>query len=33
VTIRYDFNSWPKDANELTVRLAGWFSLNYWLVV
>ena len=29
---RLDFATWPKDANELTVRLYGWFSRNSWLV-
>ncbi len=24
---------WPADANELHVRLAGWWSLNTWLLV
>lgn len=31
--IRYNFNAWPADGNELIVRLSGWFSLNAWLVV
>lgn len=30
---RYDFEAWPTDGNELTVRLFNWFSRNYWLVV
>jgi hypothetical protein len=29
---RIDFTAWPKDANELTLRLNFWFSRNTWLV-
>ena len=25
-------DTWPKDSNELLVRLKGWWSLNYWLL-
>ena len=25
-------NEWPVDANELMVRLHGWWSLNQWLL-
>jgi hypothetical protein len=27
-----DFEAWPSDANELTIRLNFWFSRNAWLV-
>lgn len=30
---RRDFGMWPADANELIVRLYGWWSRNQWLVV
>jgi hypothetical protein len=29
----YDCDTWPLDANELIVRLYGWWSLNTWLLV
>jgi hypothetical protein len=29
----YDFDGWPKNANELTVWLAGWWSRVTWLLV
>lgn len=32
-TIGYDFTAWPRDGNDLTVRLYLWFSRNTWLLV
>jgi hypothetical protein len=30
--MRYNFDAWPADSNELMIRLSFWFSRNTWLV-
>lgn len=27
-----DFNAWPLSANELTLRINGWWSVTAWLM-